>query len=119
MLRISSYLIRYFYPFLLLALSFIGAAYIFFQPPFEGFDENAHFSRIREASTSFYSSVFPSGYIDKSISNYKGPIAYKSGVPPFSGDYTYRNFFKNPDLVRDYNSNYAINKFNAPFEAGI
>jgi len=119
MLTIRSYLMRHFYTLLLLAFSLIGAAYIFFQPPFEGFDENAHFSRIREASTSLHSSIFPSGYLDKSISNYSGPIAYKSGVPPFSNDYTYRNFFKNPELIRYYKTNYAINKFNAPFEEGI
>ena len=39
---------RPFFMFYLLALLFMGLAYLAILPPFEGFDETAHYSSIRQ-----------------------------------------------------------------------
>ena len=79
------------------ALFFIGLGYILLLPAFEGFDESAHYSRIREIQNSDLSIFNKENYIDQLIVEYNGPMAYTSGSPPFSQENTYDNFFiKNP-----------------------
>jgi hypothetical protein len=89
-IKLSSFYLIYF-----LALFLIGFGYIATTPIFEGFDETAHFSRIKELSKLPRNIFKEESFIDKSIVEYKGPKPYSSGEPPYSNELTYNNFFKN------------------------
>jgi hypothetical protein len=86
-------------------------------PIFEGFDENAHFSRIIEVYNSPSSIFSEKSFFDKSIANYNGPKPYSSGIPPFSGTLTYDNFFKDSNNVKNFNIIYRENSFKHDFDA--
>jgi len=99
----------------------LAAANIFFMaglvalvPPFEGFDETAHFSRIK--SQAFAAQADPASHrIDASVVDYyrKGPmpygwIAYDTlhTHDPSRGYMTYREFFAKPEQQKSYAENY-------------
>ena len=58
---------------LFFCLFFIGLGYISLLPVFEGFDESAHYSRIREIENSASSMFERESYIDQIIIDYIGP----------------------------------------------
>ena len=98
-----------------LILFLIGIFNFSITPVFEGFDENAHFSSIRQV---FYYKEIPlkdNSYIDQSIEDYKGPQAYSSGNPPYDSFRTYKNFFSNEYLYSNYESNYRADAFSSNF----
>lgn len=92
---------------------FIGLGYISLLPVFEGFDETAHYSRIREIENSASSMLERESYIDQVIIDYIGPMPYSSGSPPYSHKKTYDNFFNQENFVDNYSKNYV----NKPLES--
>jgi hypothetical protein len=100
---------RKFLVLLFFGLFFIGLGYISLLPVFEGFDETAHYSRIREIENSASSMFKRESYIDQVIIDYAGPMPYSSGSPPYSHENTYDNFFTQEYVVDSYREKY-INK---------
>lgn len=98
-----------------LGLLIVGGAYITILPPFEGFDENAHFSRIMEVASSSYNVLTPHSFIDKSVLDYTGPMPYSSGNPPYDQGKTYPIFFSNTRLVHDFVDQYSNKLFGHAF----
>jgi hypothetical protein len=92
------------------ALFFVGLGYILLLPAFEGFDESAHYSRIREIENSASSMFEKESYIDQVIIDYVGPMPYSSGSPPYSHENTYDNFFNQENFVHIKNLS-IIEKF--------
>ncbi|MBT8562139.1 hypothetical protein G6717_06095 [Polynucleobacter paneuropaeus] len=76
-----------------LSVLLLGIAYISFLPPFEGFDENAHFSRVREISATKQITPMTKSFIDQAVVGYAGPMPYGSGEPPFNKGLVYPTFF--------------------------
>jgi hypothetical protein len=106
--------------FFFISLFLIGLGYIFTVPVFEGFDENAHFSRIRELTDS-NNSIFlghDESLMDKSIEAYQGPGPDETTDPFYKKDKVYYNFFLNDKYIYEYINNYRNNAFNAPFQKG-
>ncbi len=69
-------------------------------PPFEGYDENAHYSRILDSSRDIRTQFRGEGKLNQIVVGFPGPIAYSSGVPPYSGEKTYDGFFAKSDQDR-------------------
>ncbi|HEX4583502.1 MAG TPA: hypothetical protein VH183_01650 [Burkholderiaceae bacterium] len=87
--------------YLLFLLGF-GVGYISITPPFEGFDETAHYSSLREIADTGRIPVYGKGRLDQSVVDYKGPIHYDTGTPPFDRGLVYPKFFAQPALVAHY-----------------
>jgi len=69
-------------------------SYILIQPPFEGFDENAHYSRVLDASRNIATQFSGPQPFDSRVHDFVGPQAYSSGNPPFSSEKkTYDHFY--------------------------
>jgi hypothetical protein len=100
---------------LFLGLFFVGFGYISLLPVFEGFDETAHYSRIREIENSTSSMFERESYIDQVIIDYIGPMPYSSGSPPYSHENTYDNFFNQENLVDNYRENYVDKPLDSQF----
>ena len=98
-----------------LGLLTVGGAYIAILPPFEGFDENAHFSRIMEVASSSYNVLTHHSFIDKSVLDYSGPMPYSSGNPPYDQGKAYPSFFSNSLLVHDFVDQYSNKLFGHGF----
>lgn len=98
-----------------LGLLLIGLSYIAIMPVFEGFDEDAHYSSLREIAINHTIPIHGSSFIDQSIVNYRGPRKYGSGTPPFDQELTYSKFFSDTkaagDYVDDYRNNPVVNEF--------
>ena len=88
---------RGFFP-LFAAILLAGAAQLLVLPPFEGFDETAHYSYIREIADTHLVPVFGRSTIATIVAEYHqlGPMPYTS-VPPFNqnGGWTYETFAAN------------------------
>ena len=91
--------------YLLFLLGF-GVGYISITPPFEGFDETAHYSSLREIADTGRIPVLGKSYLDQSVVDYKGPIRYETGNPPFDRGLVYPKFFARPDLVAHFQQYY-------------
>jgi hypothetical protein len=92
----------------LLSLLLIGLGYISIIPPFEGFDESAHLSSLRQIALTQSIPVYGESFLDKAITNYRGPRPYSSGKPPFDVELVYSKFFSQPSLVNSYQSVYKL-----------
>lgn len=113
---------RFFIKFYLLALCLLGLGYTSIVPVFEGFDETAHFSRIREISSDSSHIFNPQSesLIDNYIENYRGPSPYKNGVPPpYDAELSYPKFFSNLDFVKNFTEEYRNKSFDKSFQSGI
>ena len=62
----------------LLALLFIGIGYLAILPVFEGFDESAHFSSLREIADTDKNPVYGLSNMDEASGDYQGPRASTS-----------------------------------------
>lgn len=93
----------------LLALFFMGVAWLAITPPFEGFDENAHFSSLRQVADTHTVPVYGGSYLDRTFTDYQGPIFYGSLEPPFDKKMTYAKFFADPLRVEQYKKLYRSN----------
>lgn len=78
---------------MLAAVFFAGLAWLFFLPPFEGFDEEAHWSTISQMASQGRIPVYGVDRLDASIDAYPGPHPY-ANAPPFEQGrgVTYREF---------------------------
>jgi len=90
----------------LLFLFGIGIGYISITPPFEGFDETAHYSSLREIADTGRIPVLGKSYLDQSVVDYQGPMPYETGNPPFDRRLVYPKFFARPDLVAHFQQYY-------------
>ena len=94
--------IRYVFILYLLSLLFMGLFHIATTPIFEGFDENAHYSYIRQIAYQGKISKRSENFLDQAVVDYQGPISYSSGQPPFNRGMVYHKFFNRHDLVDSY-----------------
>jgi len=106
---------RKFLVLLFFGLFFIGLGYISLLPVFEGFDETANYSRIREIENSASSMFEKESYIDQLIIDYAGPMPYSSGSSPYSHENTYDNFFNQENLVDSYKEKYVNQPLDSQF----
>ena len=81
--------IIYFY---LISIFLIGIGYISILPPFEGFDETAHYSRLRETKDYPLTVIKKESFLDRAVVEYKGPMPFSLG-PPFDEGFSYQKFF--------------------------
>lgn len=91
--------------YLLFLLAF-GIGYIAITPPFEGFDETAHYSSLRQIADTGTIPVYGKSYLDQSVVDYQGPIHYDTGSPPFDRHLVYPKFFAQPERVANYLEHY-------------
>lgn len=101
----GEYKSKYFIYIYIIALIALGVGYISVLPVFEGLDETAHFSRIRE--TAYSKKIKYESSIDQSILKYTGPLPYSTGLPPFDNSNTYKKFFENPKNISEYEDKYV------------
>jgi hypothetical protein len=104
---------RIFFPLYLLAMFFIGLGYLAILPAFEGFDETAHYSSVRQIADTGTIPIYGASFLDEEIAHYQGPIPYTSGTLPFDHGLTYKKFFTLPNLVENYFSSYRQSDFPA------
>ena len=78
---------------LLLAIAMVGIAHIALLPPWEGFDETAHWSYIQELADTGHPPRYGVDGLSKDIDLYRGPMPY-SGAEPFdqTGRKTFRSY---------------------------
>jgi hypothetical protein len=90
----------------LLSLFLVGVGYIAIMPPFEGFDEPAHYASVRQIADTQTVPLFGKSYLPEDVVGYRGPMPYSSLHPPFDSGLTYAKFFAQPEMVarfvRDY-----------------
>ncbi len=75
------------YRFVLIAVFFYGIAHIAFLPPFEGFDEPAHWSSISQWGHEGRMPIYGQDQFDRALQNYPGPMPYT-----FPGEISYQTF---------------------------
>ncbi|MEJ2591115.1 MAG: glycosyltransferase family 39 protein [Candidatus Thiodiazotropha sp.] len=86
----------------MLGLFLVGLGYIAIVPVFEGFDETAHYSSLREIALNHTIPIYGESIIDRAIAEYKGPQSYGTGAPPFDQGYVYPKFFADDEAVDRY-----------------
>lgn len=98
--------------FVLLALStlLIALGFLAVLPPFEGFDETAHYSSIQQIADTGTIPRYGQSFLSLTVVDYglHGPLPYSSLHPPFdrNGGMTYAVFFASPDHVAAYKNLY-------------
>jgi hypothetical protein len=84
----------------------IGIGYLAILPPFEGFDEPAHYSSARQIAYTDTVPIRGHSFIDRFVQDYEkaGPMPWGSRNPPFdqTGSMTYHSFFANADALAHY-----------------
>lgn len=88
------------------SLIFVGISYLAIMPPFEGFDEQAHYSLLRELSSTKKIPLYGKSYLDQFVVNFPGPVPYSLDGPPFDNGVTYSKFFNFRNMIEDYQHNY-------------
>lgn len=75
------------------AVWFVGLAFILVTPPFEGFDETAHWSYVQEMADTGRGPTPGVDHLSRDVDVYPGPMRYGE-IPPFeqTGRFTYRSF---------------------------
>ena len=101
----------------LISILLIGLGYISILPPFEGFDETAHYSRLREIKDHPLAIIEKESFLDSSVVEYTGPVPYSSGEPPFDEGFNYQKFFGDQVNLDDYIKKYWQSPMNASFVA--
>ena len=101
----------------LISILLIGLGYISILPPFEGFDETAHYSRLREIKDHPLAIIERESFLDSSVVEYTGPVPYSSGEPPFDEGFNYPKFFSDQANLDDYIKKYWQSPMNASFVA--
>lgn len=90
----------------LLSLFLIGLGYMAIMPPFEGFDEPAHYASLRQIADTGTVPIFGKSYLPRDVADYRGPVAYSSLKPPFDSGLTYAKFFTLPAAIRRFIEDY-------------
>jgi hypothetical protein len=94
---------------LIAAVVLVGLAQLLVLPPFEGFDETAHYSYIREIADTRTIPIFGQSTIAKLVAEYHrwGPMPYASVVPfNQNGGWTYQTFAANAGARERYRDRY-------------
>ena len=102
----------------LLALLLFGVGYLAILPPFEGFDEPAHYSSLRQIADTGTIPLYGASFLDREVTDYQGPVPYGSGEPPFDQRLTYAKFFAQPHLLAPYRATYRQALPAPAFQAG-
>jgi hypothetical protein len=90
----------------LLSLLLIGVGYIAIMPPFEGFDETAHYASLRQIADTGTIPVFGRSFFPRDITGYQGPVGYNTAAPPYDNGPSYAKFFAQPDMVARFVQDY-------------
>ena len=90
----------------LLSILFIGIGYISILPVFEGFDETAHYSRLRETKDHPLAIFEKESFLDRVVVEYSGPMPYSSGEAPFDDGFNYQKFFSDQSNSDNYIKKY-------------
>lgn len=78
---------------LLAAVAFLGLAQIAFLPPWEGFDETAHWSYIQQLADTGHAPRYGVDALSSDVAAYPGPMAYGAFAPfERTGRPTYRSY---------------------------
>ena len=78
---------------LLAATLLVGVAHIAFLPPWEGFDETAHWSYVQELADAGRPPRYGADGLSEDTYRYAGPMSYRSAVPfEATGRPTYRSY---------------------------
>ena len=97
--------------FLAAAILLIGLGYIAILPPFEGFDEYAHYSSIRQIADTGTLPLFGKSFVDQNIARYleTAPTPWGTFRPPFeqAGRMTYAAFFKDVEAIDYYRRHWS------------
>jgi len=84
---------------LIVAVWFLGLAFIAVTPPFEGFDETAHWSYIQEMADTGHGPAPRIDHLSGDVDAYPGPMRYGETAPfEQTGRLTYRRFHPGRDL---------------------
>ncbi|MDO8263096.1 MAG: hypothetical protein Q7T21_07705 [Gallionella sp.] len=75
-------------------------------PIFEGFDESWHYSAIRQIAYLGKITMRDDSYLDQMVFDYRGPLPYESGSPPFERGPTYGQFVRDRALGDSYIARY-------------
>ncbi len=108
---------RFFVPLYLLTLLCTGLGYLAILPAFEGFDETAHYSSIRQIADTATIPIYGKSFIDREVADYRGPLPYTSLAPPYDDGLTYAKFFADPPLTADYLTHYRQSTLQPPYSA--
>lgn len=101
----------------LLAVFLIGLGYLAILPVFEGFDENAHYSSLRQIAETGAIPLYGSSYLNREILDYQGPTPYGSLEPPYDKGMVYAKFFARPELAEHYRQTYRRPYTHPPYAA--
>ncbi len=92
--------------FMAAAILLIGIGYLAILPPFEGFDEPAHYSSVRQIADIGTLPLRGHSFIDQNVQDYEqnAPMPWATGNPPFykTGSMTYPSFFASADAMAHY-----------------
>jgi hypothetical protein len=95
----------------------LGISYIAFLPPWEGFDETAHYSYVQQVADTKSFPRHGKARISEDVENYISfaPIPY-SGNPPFekNGGFTYKSFFDASNKIIKKSHKYINDRPNKP-----
>jgi len=99
----------------ILALLFVGLGYVSILPPFEGFDESAHYTGLRQVADVGTLPLRGRSFLPQDVAEYRGPVAYGSGVPPFDTGLVYKKFFADPGNAEMYRDIYRTPRRRPPY----
>jgi len=95
---------------LISAILLIAVGFLAVLPPFEGFDETAHYSSIQQIADTGTIPRYGQSFLSLTVTDYglHGPLPYSSLKPPFdrNNGMTYAVFFTSPDHVAAYKNLY-------------
>lgn len=99
----------------LLALFLVGLGYIAIMPPFEGFDEPAHYASLRQIADTGTIPLYGKSFLPQDVADYRGPVAYRTLMPPFDSGLVYPEFFAQPELVDRFMRDYRQTRAPQPY----
>jgi len=94
--------------FLLATVALLGIAHVAFLPPFEGYDEPAHYSYVQQVADLAQIPLFGEARISRDVEDYSGPLAQSRSSSDADQGRGYRAYFSSghpalPDRVpREY-----------------
>jgi Dolichyl-phosphate-mannose-protein mannosyltransferase len=100
---------RFVVPLYLIGMFLIGIGYLAIVPVFEGLDETAHYSSIRQITDIGTIPIYGASFVDEAIRRYQGPLPDIPGYHYLS----YDKFFSQPELVKNYSARYRQTNFPA------
>lgn len=81
---------------LLVAVALLGIAHCAFLPPFEGYDENAHWSYMQQIADQARLPPASNSWLSGDVEDYAGPRPFEFSTPDKPAGAAYRRFFATP-----------------------